>query len=361
MKKQQVKFAKQKAPRQRAKTGRQDDDLVCYAEALRNPFSERAIGARVPDMYGAPTTTLRVRATHTVTVNNNGTATMVVFPNVACSAVLFTGTSPEFNSLTVLDNSVVGTYWGTDLTTFSARVQNYRIVGMGVRVTGLSSMTNSQGKLIMGATPIDSYLVAKQFTVGGVVPATNAAITKAATMNAWGIPNTAGNPLPSLLIAQPGFNTVSMLEATENEFDIIPHPVDPRAFEFRASNDDLIGFESTGTIAANDNVSGNASYLHLSGFEACYLSVVGAVNNTTTFDVEIVYHIEGRQQITGLTDQSHAVPPSAQRASPTKPLAFMQIVEAATHEPVVREVVEYAAGMIHPFLGKIASVLSNVF
>jgi hypothetical protein len=282
-------------------------------------------------------------------------------PNVALSAVLLDGTSPDFSTMTLGDNSTLGTYWGTTPSSLNNQIGNYRIVGMGVRVTGLSSMTNSQGKFIIGAAPIDSWALTKNFTVGGAAPATNASITSTATQNAWGFPNNAGTRLAAQLVNYPEFRVISALELTENEFDVVPRPVDPRAFEFRASADSYIGVGSVGALAANDTVSGNPAYLALNGFEAVYVSCAGAVASTSTFDVEIIYHLEGRPSLTASSTQSGLIVPSSVKSSPSNPVGFMKTVEAATKLPAVRQVIEMGASMIHPLLGKLASSVLSLF
>lgn len=331
-----------------------DQNVGCYLAALSNPFSERAGGARVPDQYSAHTTTFELRASHTITASALGNIGVWVLPNVVTSMVVPDGTFSGSSNLTWLDNTTTPACqrWGFDRDTLGSRLQNYRIVGMGVRVTNMSSMTNASGKIIMGSYPINAYYVTKNFTVGGATPATNTSATGSNTLSKWGVLNSGGNIDYASLVNYPGTKVISGLEAAEHEFDVIPKPCQPSAFEFREPNDSYQGFGFTGYISGS-LAAGDPSYLKLDGFEACFIALSGGVASTSALDIEIVYHIEGAPQI-GAGNASNNFVNQVGSQSPTNMAGFFSAVEYALKLPTVRQAAHVAADMAHPLLGKFA-------
>ena len=335
-----------------------DAATVSYVLALTDPFHPGAVGARVPDMYAAPTATYTIRASHTVTVNSSGTAGFVGLPNAVCSSYLYNGSSPDFSPILYGDGtSVTSARWGASATNLAAKLDNYRIVGYGIQVTNLSSMTNTSGKFLMGAYPIDSNWVSKDFTVGGIGMATDASYTSLAFGQNLGIPYGAGSVVAAnQWVDYPGTKVRSALEMGENVFGITAKPVDPRAFEFIGATDGIDGFD-----VINGSVrSGNADFLRLCGHEAVFCHLTGGVPSVSSFDVEIIYHIEGRPNVSGAS-QSSIIVPSTIHPSPVNPLGFMKAVQYAVSQPSVKEVIEYGANFIHPLLGKVAKGVLSLF
>ncbi len=338
---------------------RVDTDLAQYALALSDPFHPGAVGAKVPDQFATPTITQTVRASMTLTANAAGEVGAMVFPNPVASTYLFAGNGSDFSTITWGDNTTTTqARWGVDTATFASKFDNYRIVGYGIRVTGLSSMTNASGKFILGSFPIESKWVTKDFPVGGVTMATNANFTHVATETAWGMPVAGGGHRPSLFVNLPGSVVVSAIEASENVYEVTPRLSSPAALMWRDSGDSFIGTDIVGQTAAplTSVTTGNAQYLELNGFEACYVYYSGGVASTSSIDLEVIYHLEGKpnlnvgatQALTGIVSQNAVAP------SPVKPIGMLKVVETVAKEPVVHRVVEQAAGMIHPLLGSLA-------
>lgn len=340
----------------------EDPDVLRYYLALTDPFHPDAVGARVPDMYAAHTATYTVHATHTVTVNSSGAGSIFMFPNLVASIYAPQGGSPDFQTI-VWGDSTTSTVarWGIDDAALASKLDNYRIVGCGMRIANMSSMTNAQGKFIVGTYAIDSSWHTKDFQISGVTMPTNAVATAGNTIADWGVPTTtSGTFAPNLLIQYPGAQLRSAMELGEQCMDIVPRPVDPRAFSFRTSNAQVNGWQTAGAVAGAAVVSGGAEFLDLCGFEAAFVSLQGAVANTSTFDVEIIYHVEGRPYLAGvstLTGQNTIVAPSTSSASPVNPIGFFEAVGRAVHQPAVKEAIEAGAGLIHPTLAKFVNAV----
>ena len=324
-----------------------------YLTALADPFNERACGARVPDQYSCHTTTYELRATHTVTAGAGGSIGVWVLPNVVTAMVVPNGSFSGSNTITWLDNTTTGTVyrWGFDSTTLGNKLQNYRIVGMGVRVANMSSMTNSQGKFVLGSYPINAPYVTRDFNVSGLPPTTNLGGTIANTFSKWGIPYSGGVDYASL-VNYPGTKIMSALEVAASEFDIVPKPCQPSAFEFREPNDSLQGFAYNSTSGG----SGDPSYLKLDGFEACFVAATGLVASTSSVDIEIVYHIEGAPVISAGTPAAAFINQQGTQ-SPTDMGGFMKAIDTALQLPAVRKVVHVAADFMHPMLGEVARAI----
>lgn len=337
-----------------------DEDLAKYYLALTDPFHPGAVGAKVPDQYSCPTTTQTVRASFTITANATGAAGAVCFPNPVASTCLFNGNCPDFQNITWGDNTVANqARWGVDRAAFANKLDNYRVVGYGIRITGLSSMTNSSGKFILGAYPIKSKWVTKDFPVGGTTMPTNVFFTNINTMASWGVPTIGATQTPSLLVNLPGSKVISAIEASENIFGVTPRLSSPEALAFRDSNDNFMGFDS---VVGSTN-TGDSTYLELDGHEACYVYYTGGVPNVSTFDLELIYHLEGKPNLsTGSSIAASSIQPSqAQAVGPVKPIGMLRVFEEAAKEPVVKKVVEEAAGFIHPMLGRLAGSIMSIF
>jgi len=314
-------------------------------------------------MFSCPTVTRTIRGAFTVKVDANGDAGALVFPNVIASTALWTGTSTDFSTLSYGDNTTsASSRWGVDPTAFAGSMSNYRIVGYGVRVTGLSSMTNTSGKFIVGAYPIQSNFDTKDFPVGGITGATNASMTKVNTFAQWGIPSSGGALVPSALVNYPGTRVISALEFTENEFEVNPRLSSPESMNFRPAGDSLFGYNVVNSAAINDTIAGNAQYLALNGHEAVFIYYTGGVASTSTFDLEIIYHLEGKPNLSGASDAVvTATVGSGLRPSPAKPLGMLKVIEEAVKQPVVKRVIEDAATFIHPMLGRVAGAVLSLF
>lgn len=357
--KKQSKNNKTKKNKQKVQRSvKSNDTLAKYYLALCDPFHPGAVGAKVPDQFSCPTITQTVRASFTLTCNSNGNAGVIVLPNVITALACFNGTCPDFSTITWGDNTTTTqARWGVDPSTFASKMDNYRIVGYGVRTTGLSSMTNASGKFILGTYPITTNWTTKDFPVGSTTMATNANNTQFKAWSSWGVPTSGGTLSPGLLVNLPGSKVVSAIEAAENLFEINPRLSSPEAMNFRSAADTLSGFDQV----PGATTGGDASYLHISGHEACYIYYTGGVASTSSFDVELIYHLEGKPNLNVGTTQAvvSVVPSQAVSASPVQPVGMLKVLEQAAKQPVVKQVIEAGANFIHPMLGKLAGAVLN--
>jgi hypothetical protein len=306
-----------------------------YEYALTQPFSEYAMGAKVPDMYSAHTITSIVKKTLTMTTTAGGIADMIIMPNIAAICLSAAGTTSGASTVTYGDNTTQATSLISG-PTISQLMDTYRIVGMGVRIAGVAAATATSGKVVIACVPQSSYLKVKNFTLSGVTSATNASATETATYNSWGVPISAGVFDTPTLVQFPGAEVRSLNDISLNPLEIVPNLADPEAFVFRHSADDIAGYNSVDVTAGGALVGGNPSYLCLNGFEAVVLGISGGPASTAVLDVEIVYHLEGTPNVTASTISANMSPSSAR--SPVNWNTFQKAITLASNSPTIKKI-----------------------
>jgi len=324
-----------------------------YALARLDPFHPGACGARVPDEYSGHTATLTLKTSLTI----NGAAAMdcIIFPNLKAPMISTTQSLVGAATLTWADNTTTANVFGWHSGVLAGKIANYRIVGYGVRITSVSSMTSASGRIVIATLPLESHLVTKQFTVGGVSPATNASLTAGQTLTGWGIPTTGTSVSAAYLAEIPDSVIISMLDLAENDYDIVPNLCSTDAYNFRNSDDRYTGFDMAYQTATGH--SSDASYLKFGGFETVVIAVDGATT-TSPVEIEVIYHVEGCPSTTGGISGgvSSIIAPAVAR-SPVDPPLLDRVNIIAAVAPIVRKAVIGSASTIHPLLGKFADAV----
>jgi len=325
-----------------------------YAAARLSPFSQDAPGAKVPDLFGAHTVTQTLKASVTV-VPSSTTCDIVVWPNLKMAMTTLAGTLSSASTFTCGDNSGTIQYFGWSSSSLKARMTNYRIVGMGVRVTSTAAMTAGSGRVVIGTLPLKGTFLGKSFQVGGVTMDTNSSLTKAVTVDNWGLPASSGVISANLLSELPDSKVFSVLELAENQLEIIPNLSSPDAFNFRLSDDAYSGTDIAYQSATGN--SGNADYIKFGGFEACVIALDGGTTSTP-LEIEVIYHIEGAPATSGgISGGVSSVFPSGSARSPVAPALLDKVnMTAGLIEPI-RFVATEIADMIHPTFGRIARAI----
>lgn len=260
-KKQKQKKPK-KIPKERMYSGalRKLMNEGAYQYALNDPFNTLANGARIPDMYTGHTVCLDVKKSITLNSSSGGTGDLIIFPSMEAIAV-----SPRASLAGVTDAILWGdgNSAGAGSMLYGPTVQQildtYRIVGMGVRITGIQSMTNSSGKLCVATYPIRSALALRNFPVAGATPVIDANKSGANTLAAWNTPNSGAFINQSNLIQFPGARVFGLSELSQQPIEVVPKLCDPLAQSFRHAGDDFIGF----SVANGATVSGSSTNLSL--------------------------------------------------------------------------------------------------
>lgn len=341
-----TKKKKSKTP----KTNAQSSGLRAYRAALTAPFSLAAQGARVPDMYSCPTVTRHITKSFTVHTNSSGEADVVILPSAYFHAVSPRGSIPSGSVWTTLsgqtvDNAVIY----TASSNLKTSLVNYRVVGYGIRVFGVASMTSTAGRCVISTLPISSFVNDKNATIGGQnANSTNASATVGHTLTTYGIPASANVvDLPSLP-ALPNSIELSMMSLSENQMIVTPKIVSPEAFMFNQSADNAIGFDVNDQTSINFVSSGDASYLRVSGLESVVIGVSGSTASSGVLEVEVIYHLEGTPTILNNNIVSDA--PQTFCA----PMDFLSTIAAVAKTPTFKQGLAAAGNSIYPGLGTLA-------
>lgn len=119
--------------------------------ALSNPFSEHAVGAKLPDENSTKSVSVTINDTFTMNTDANGRADARISPNVGAGTFDHAATS----------GSTGVTSWAaavalTDIAAYQAAFDSYRIVGWGLKVTSLLAPTNQKGYFRVITMPEDN-------------------------------------------------------------------------------------------------------------------------------------------------------------------------------------------------------------
>lgn len=274
-----------------------------YKQALLDPFSDAAIGCRVPDQFFCPTVTYAVREFLTLKVDNTGAFDCVICPNPLYVAWSSRNSIANGQTMVTKDGTSHATAMYTNpATALANKLSSYRVVSWGVRIRQTQSINVTQGTLTAAlVVPKDGLYHPAMGSTGGPVgvQGQTGANWSSSTLSLYiqdaGIPNsTTGQIDIGSLVDFPYHMRASCVNAAENTYEISPKLCSPTALHFRDTNDSVFGTDITGQTSTVYIQPGDASYLLLDGWTNIVLAGSGLVANSTgAIDVEIVYNIEG--------------------------------------------------------------------
>lgn len=275
-----------------------------YKAALLEPFSDSAIGCRVPDQYFCPTVTYAVREFITIKVDPSGNFDCVLAPNPCYVAYSTRNSIANGTSMTMKNGSVYPNAQYTNPTSSLAnKLSSYRVVSWGVRVRQTQSINVTQGTLTAALfVPKDGLLHPSAGTSSAPIGSQSATGANWSTQTLANYVQDAGLPLDSAnqvidlgsLVDFPYHMRASCVNAAENTYEISPKVCSPSAFCFRDTNDSTFGTDITGQSSVSYVQPGDSSYLLLDGWTNVVIGGTGLVANSTgAVDLEIIYNIEG--------------------------------------------------------------------
>jgi len=274
-----------------------------YKQALLEPFSDYAIGCRVPDQYFCPTVTYAVREFITVKCDNVGAFDVVLCPSPLYVAWSSRNSIANGQTLNMKDGTAFanGMYRNTPAA-LANKLSSYRVVSWGVRVRQTQSINVTQGTLTAAlVVPKDGLCHPALGGTDGPVGNQNG------TGSGWnsntlgnyiqdaGIPNSnTGQIDVSSLVDFPYHMRASCVNAAENTYEISPKLCSPTGMHFRDTQDSVFGTDITGQTSTVYVASGDSSYLLVDGWTNIVVAGTGLVANSTgAVDLEVVYNIEG--------------------------------------------------------------------
>jgi len=333
-----------------------------YKACLQNPFSPKAIGAKIPSPFTVPTTTYRM-VTEFSTYSAASSGAIMFLPNPLVSIVDLSGAQSTNSASACIDfsstnlvrfngtntNKNYNVYGVTTPSQLTGVATSYRVAGWGVRIMNTASTNNCTGR----------FMVAKLPCIGDL-PSYNLLTTSASDMSGF-ISNITGAP-PSFL-ASPAIRELpesmmsSALEIMQRDCVAVSRPTSTEALTWRSCNpstqfsstvnmgDDSASYpNSTVYVAATSGgavttgyttsgviSSGWTDQVMVAGHEAIIFYFDGASSNQKSYNIEVLYHLEVIPQLQQWnTSTSGAAPipePSPQVSTP--PGMFENLVGAA--------------------------------
>lgn len=341
-----------KKPKSKPSRAGDSGDLACYRQALTNPFSVDANGARVPDMFCVPTSTRRITRSVTLTSDSSGNADYICLPNAFVHGFTTQGALSNADSLNVPAGGTLQCT-ATQASTLAAELANYRIVGYGVKVLGTQSENLAQGRVYVATVPVSTWLNTTVPVGGQGDSHPDLAQTTGAWLTAMGIPNSSNKVAIGTLPTLTNSMLTSVSRINETPLTVQPKISSPEAFNFRQSNDSTIGFDVQDQTSTSWITAGDASYLRVSGHEAVVIGFGGTTATTAIAEIELVYHLEGTAAI---ADSVNSVAQANDRVV-VNPVGWMNVVQQIAKLPSFRLAVEGAGNAIVPGLGTLANRL----
>jgi len=324
-----------------------------YYNCLTSPFDEKSYGARVPDQYAVDTTTFTIHKNIALSTDASGNADLVVCPSLGMYAFTSRSSTVPGISWTRMDGTTTGGWFGITPSSLASKLVNHRIVGFGVRIFSVASMTNAQGRVLIATLPVENWLNNVDSSLNAYTNPTDANKTATNFYNDWGIANTASLVDVSSTDQYANHKAFSMLELDESTVEVEPKIISAAAFNFKKSS------TSTGSPSANVvsqtttlgvALTGNTDMLRVDGHESVIITVSGGPVSTAVLDVEVIFHIEGQISPSTNSASSGLVAASTTDVS-VDPLGFLEALALAAVHPNIHTV-SNAIGKGYSELGK---------
>lgn len=275
---------KQGAPK--LKMSLKDDAVVHYLAACVAPFSEEAVGCRVPGPYEVRTRTTKLLVPYQFTGASN--ADCIITANPMNS--LYTGASgwSGGEASTNINGSLGAIMTAASESTLQGIYYQYRTVAFGIRVKCDSSYTSTSGRMFVAVVPSASILP-MAVTDSNPLP------------NRGSLYRTLGAPIDSLslvsasIVSFPVSMEFSLSEVLANGgVDICAPKSSPAHQNFLHLGDgsvtpDMANF-NLGTGVGTHYVSFDRAF---NGGQSNILVRFDGLTTTSTITVEVVYHLEG--------------------------------------------------------------------
>lgn len=207
-----------------------------YYNCLTSPFDEKSYGARVPDQYAVDTTTFTIHKNIALSTDGSGTADLLVCPSLGMYAFTSRSSTISGNSWVTMDASSAGGWVGINPSSLANKLVNHRIVGFGVRVFSVASMTNAQGRVLIATLPVENWLNNNDSSLNTYSNPSDSNKNKTAFYNDWGIANSSGTVDVNSTDQYANHKAYSMLELDEATVEIEPKIISAAAFNFKKSS-----------------------------------------------------------------------------------------------------------------------------
>ncbi len=260
-----------------------------YAMCLANPFSEKALNAKVPDMYNANTTCLHNRGRTIITSDAIGDVSFVFIGHPELTYILHT--PPHSTSLTKIGATPVYSVT-TDL---SSKLSSYRVVSNGVKIENIQAPLNMTGRMYCAQFNMtDDFFSPEMMAV--TAPDGNVLLPRLCGV----VSEPVTDYVPLSISNANGVKEYTAANMTSAAVYANNRPVAPDAFKFSDSKHDST--YATGYTQGTNlliNASGNVSFaatsssVDTSGWTCLLFRGSGFPENTKVLAVDHMIHLEG--------------------------------------------------------------------
>jgi len=326
--------------------------LAKYRAALLDPFDKLAYDARVVDQFSAPTATYFIKQSLTLSSDANGEMDLVITPNLVTMGLSPRGSITGGGATWTFNTGTAGVANGlayVDVSDLASKLTNYRIVGYGVRLTSVASMTNVSGKVFAATLPVSSWAVLATISPDGVAQIADGTRTVGNILKAYGIPNASSKVSISAIPQLNGSIVESSLATAQGSLQIRPKLIDAEAFTFRNCNITTAPGYNIAPQASGNIYSSDTSIFRISGFESVVLGASGLPASTALFDVELVYHLEGAQPVQ--SSVNYAQSSCSSSSSPVDMAGMFKAISDAATSPSFFNVTNAAVRSISTIAG----------
>jgi len=317
------------------------DDIISYEKALREPFHDDAIGARVPDMYSYPTATYHSEGVITLKTDASGNCSVTLLPHPFLSAMDMTGNSVSSSTTGLFQYGTSDFFAAAPVANLKAALTNFRTVGSGYEIRNLMPQTSCTGNLIAAKVPISGQLPG---------PTALAAITdvRSVAQVVLGMdPAGSGgvSPWSSDILELPEADELTMQNLMSNALCVQSRPINADAFVFRATNNDAV-IQAAKNLASGLTVDNSGAPVYIdalvsevfNGWDAVLLTFLGCPASTTIAEVRYIHHFEGTP---ALPSGKGTVVPSMEVAKHVNINSFWSVLDRTLSSPSINLVAKY--------------------
>lgn len=290
-------------PRQRAAMagGRASSE---YLAALISPFSDRALGARVPDMFSVPTIPLKLEGVFVLQSSPAGNIStafnfhpLLALMDPLASSVVSSPTGPYGTAGNTIFPLI-------RLAQLAPLVANWRVVGAGLQLANVIPELACTGRLIVAPSTTSAHIPnVRLLDNSGGAPFVSNVIS-----DIFGVPTNSftGSGLPTTILSLPEAVDVTMQQLIASHLCFTSRPQGPLAMNFRttANETNVAASLSDGFVPITGTGTGNASLAEMpdlvdnSGFAGVLIRAEGLPANTGSIELKYIIHLEGTPSVT---------------------------------------------------------------
>nr|UJQ92733.1 MAG: hypothetical protein [Narnaviridae sp.] len=277
-----------------------------FAQALSDPFAPSSLGCKVPDPYPFPTQSYHLHQTTVLgTIGSNVAGGVMFLPsptfslidtdhcnNVANNSVISTSFT-RFGSVSTNPN--YGLYASTGLSTLAGVLETYRVVSWGIKISNLQPELSATGRIIIAMLPIAD-------TVPTTVELSNSTFLTTGLLPVCGVPM--GVLDSANLLQLPTSLEFTVGDLLHGDLELSGMYTSGSFWNFKTpltSSTEFTGYTTGDQSSTNGTVVtavGFKDSTRMCGGVGIAIYYEGIPVNTSAFQVETIYHLEGTPSIT---------------------------------------------------------------